>query len=130
MEFTQLFTAVRERLFNIDRSKIDDNFAVQVTLTGDGGGVFYVANRRGEYAVEPYDYRDRDGGITLDAKLFVDITTDKANSELALATGKIKIEGNPSALLGVLKAAKQSVKAEAKAEKQAEKQADKQAKKK
>ena len=110
MTFNEIFTVVKEGLSGVDSSKIDPNFAVQVNLTGEGEGSFYIANKDGQFQVEPYTYSDRNGAITLAGDLLMKIINGDAKAELELAKGKIKIEGNPIALLKVFKEAKAAIK--------------------
>ena len=64
MTFNELVTKVRGMSDKIDIS--GTNFlAVQVNITGENSGVFYVEVKNGKISVEPYDYHDRSCGITI-----------------------------------------------------------------
>ena len=116
MEFQTVFNKIKGGLTDIDTSKLDRDFAVQVNLTGEGEGAFYIANKNGEFQVEPYTYNDRNGAVTVDCALLAKILAGEASAEANLALGKIKIEGNPSALLKVFAASKEAREAKKKAE--------------
>jgi hypothetical protein len=105
MEFMEVFTAVKEALAGVDPARLTPNFAVQVNITGEGEGAFYIANKSA-FEVEPYDYRDRNGAVSLDGAVMLRILAGKLTAEQALAGGKINIQGDPSGLLSVFAAAK------------------------
>ncbi|MDR0530911.1 MAG: SCP2 sterol-binding domain-containing protein [Oscillospiraceae bacterium] len=105
MEFMSVFTAVKESLAGVDATKLDPDFAVQVNIIGSGAGAFYIANKGGAFQVEPYDYVDRDGAVTVDSGVLLQLAAGELTAEQALAEGKINFQGNPAALLSVFAAA-------------------------
>lgn len=68
--------------------------AVQVNLTGEKGGTFYIALRNGGIDVAPYEYNDRSCGITISPENFLKLMDDKLDAVLAFTTGKLKIDGS------------------------------------
>lgn len=68
--------------------------AVQFNLTGKVTGVFYIEILDGVPSVMPYEYIDHDaivsGSLTNIEKIF----SGKLIPQVAVAEGKIKIEGN------------------------------------
>ena len=106
MQFTDVFNEVKNGLMGIDSAKLDKDFAVQVNLTGECAGVFYIANKNGKFEVEPFEYNDRNGAITMDSEVFMNMLDGKTSAEMELIKGRLKIEGNPIALMKVFKEAK------------------------
>lgn len=94
MTFEQIVTEIRTRFQDVDLSSIDGKLAIQITLTGEGGGTFYVEVLDGKLSVEPYEYNDRDVAITLSVDTFFKIVSGKLDPVLAFTLGKLKAEGN------------------------------------
>ena len=69
MTFNDLLEKVRFLSQKIDASNV--NFlTVQVNITGDNGGVFYIEIKEGKINIEPYDYHDRSCGFTINMDHF------------------------------------------------------------
>lgn len=95
MTYHELVEKVRTALVvKADASKIQEHIAVQVNVTGEAEGAFYIEIENGEIKVEPYDYVDRDILITCDAADMLAIAQGKKKFETALAKGAIKFEGS------------------------------------
>lgn len=93
MTFNETLDRIREIGRTTDVS--DKNFmAVQVNLTGEDTGVFYVEIKDGKAAIEPYEYNDRQCAITMDIKDFNKLLDGKMNAVLAYTIGKLKIDGD------------------------------------
>ena len=93
MTFNEIVEKVRERAKVTDVSGIDF-LAVQINLTGDNGGVFYLEAKNGNVSVEPYDYHDRSCGITLDPDNFLKLMNGKLDPVAAYTMGKLKVDGD------------------------------------
>ena len=93
MTFEELLTKVRDLASKTDASG-RDFLAVQVNITGNEGGVFYVEVKDGRINVEPYEYNDRQCAITMDIKDFNKMLDGKMNAVLAYTMGKLKIDGD------------------------------------
>ena len=64
MTFEKKFDALKKKFDKADTKKFNEDFAIQVVMTDeDCGGIFYIANIDGNYAVEPYDYVDRTANV-------------------------------------------------------------------
>ena len=64
MTFEKKFEALKKKFDKADTKKFTEDFAIQVVMTDeDCGGIFYIANIDGNYAVEPYDYVDRTANV-------------------------------------------------------------------
>ncbi len=66
--------------------------AVQINLTGENGGTFYIALRNESIDVAPYDYQDRSCGITISPEDFLDLMNGKLDAVKAFTTGKLKVD--------------------------------------
>ncbi|MCH5208835.1 MAG: SCP2 sterol-binding domain-containing protein [Oscillospiraceae bacterium] len=93
MTFKEIMTKVQEKAKEIDASKT--NFlAVQINLTGENGGVFYVEIKDGKVSAEPYEYNDRSCAITMSPENFMKFLGGKLDPVLAFTTGKLKVDGD------------------------------------
>ena len=93
MTFDELVTKVRAKASEVDASN-RDFLAVQINITGNNPGVFYVEVKDGRINVEPYEYIDRNCAITINMTNFNKLIDGKLDSVLAFTTGKLKVEGD------------------------------------
>lgn len=106
MTFNELVTKVRGMSDKIDIS--GTNFlAVQVNITGENSGVFYVEVKNGKISVEPYDYHDRSCGITISMDNFNKLIDGKLDPVAAFTLGKLKVDGDLGKALEFSKLIKQ-----------------------
>ena len=68
--------------------------AVQFNLTGKVTGVFYIEILNGVLSVMPYEYIDRDASVSGTLTNLEKILNGKLIPQVAIAEGKIKVEGN------------------------------------
>lgn len=68
MTFQEMFDRAKTALTKASAADPTAFVAVQVNVTGDGSGIFYVKAADGVLAVEPYDYLDRDVMLTADSE--------------------------------------------------------------
>ena len=93
MTFDEMLTKIRGLAEKVDASG-RDFLAVQINLTGDNGGVFYVEVKDGRINIEPYEYNDRNCAITMDMSNFSKLIDGKLDPVLAFTTGKLKVDGD------------------------------------
>ena len=93
MTFDELLAKVRETAAKADVSGIGF-LAVQVNITGDNGGVFYVEVKDGKINVEPYPYNDRNCEITISSDNLVKLINGKLDPVAAFTLGKLKVNGD------------------------------------
>ena len=93
MTYEKIVDYVQKKFAKLDVSKIGD-VAVQIDVTGEGEGVFYVAVKDGKGAVEPYEYYDHDAKIIADGSDIIAIVDGKLDAVAAFNEGKIRVEGN------------------------------------
>lgn len=93
MNFDGLVKKVREAAEDVDVSGCDF-LAVQVNITGENEGVFYVEVKDGKISVEPYDYHDRNCAITISMDNFQKLLGGKLDPVVGYTLGKIKVDGD------------------------------------
>ncbi|MBR0484133.1 MAG: SCP2 sterol-binding domain-containing protein [Oscillospiraceae bacterium] len=95
MTYHELVEKVRTALVvKADASKIEEHIAVQVNVTGEAEGAFYIEIKDGVLCVEPYTYNDRDFLLTADAEEILAVAQGKKTLETAVTEGTIAHEGN------------------------------------
>ena len=80
-----------------DGKKLGDyknHLAVEVAITGEGEGVFYVEAKAGVLHAEPYNYNDRDVRFNISGDNFLKLVSGKLDPVWAFTTGKLKIDGS------------------------------------
>ncbi len=93
MNRDEVVTKVREVAEKADISKIDF-LAVQVNLTDQDPGVFYVEVKDNKISVEPYEYNDRNCAISIKTDDFVKLINGKLDPIIAHTLGKLKVDGD------------------------------------
>ena len=93
MKFDELLAKVRKMAEGKDVSGTDF-LAVQVNITGDNSGVFYVEVKDGKVSIEPYEYNDRNCDITMSMDNFNKLIDGKLDPVVAFTLGKLKVGGD------------------------------------
>ncbi len=93
MKFEELLSLVREKGKGVDVSGTGF-LAVQVNITGDNGGVFYVEVKDGKVNIEPYEYNDRQCAVTISSDDLVKLMAGKLDAVAAFTLGKLKVDGD------------------------------------
>ncbi len=93
MKFEELLEKVRKAAGKADVSD-KDFLAVQVNITGNEGGVFYVEVKDHKVTVEPYEYNDRNCAVTMSMENFNKLLDGKLDPVLAFTLGKLKVDGD------------------------------------
>ncbi len=94
MSYEEVFAKSKEIIMKSDVSGIGGHLAVQVDITGEGEGAFYIELKDGKLFVEPYEYYDRDCKFVISAKHFLKMAEGKLDPVLAFTAGKLKVEGS------------------------------------
>lgn len=94
MTYHELVKKVQTALAKADASKVEEHIAVQVNVTGEAEGAFYMEISGGVLYVAPYDYNDRDALLTGDGADVLAVAQGKVSLEAAIADGKLTQEGN------------------------------------
>lgn len=90
--FDAIWKMCQETAKTYDKPAPDYFLAVQINLTGENGGTFFIALREGRIDVAPYDYVDRSCGITLSPEDFLALMDGKLDPVKAFTTGRLKVD--------------------------------------
>ncbi|MEE1126217.1 MAG: SCP2 sterol-binding domain-containing protein [Acutalibacteraceae bacterium] len=94
MTFQEAFNEIKNIFIHSDVHEYKGHLAIQITMTGEGGGTFYVLFNDGELIVEPYDYKDHDTLFIADTQDFLKIARGEMNAMAAYTVGKLRIYGD------------------------------------
>jgi len=72
------------------------NAVVQLNLSGDGGGDWYMTIANGQVVIDEGQAASPDVSLDMNASDYVDITKGDGNPMTLFMTGKIKVQGNIS----------------------------------
>jgi putative sterol carrier protein len=84
---------VRKLAEKADVSNVDF-LAVQINLTDQDPGVFYVEVKDHKINVEPYEYNDRNCAISIKSDDFNKLINGKLDPVVAFTVGKLKVDGD------------------------------------
>ena len=94
MNFEKKFDSLKKEFYKYDTAAVPADMAIQVTMSDeDCGGTFYVATVDGEFAVEPYDYRDNTVAIRASAETLEKLINGKLSAEEAIEDGTVTAFG-------------------------------------
>lgn len=134
MTFQEMFQNAKKMLNRATAADVTDHVAVQVNVTGDGSGIFYIEAADGSLSVEPYDYVDNDAVLTADSAALLE-ALQKAKTDALALEGDLEKIAKFRSILSTIPApeaeasAKKPVTKKAVAEKPAEKAVEKPAEK-
>ena len=94
MKYEEIVEKVKKSYAKADASLVKEHLAVQVNVSGEGEGAFYIEIANGAINVEPYEYYDRDFIISCEAAVILDIAAGKKKLIPALESGEAFIAGN------------------------------------
>lgn len=94
MNFEELFKQIKEKFIQTDVSSVPGKLAIQINLTGEPSGTFYIEVKDARLSIEPYEYLDRDVAITMNARDFQKIVSGKLDPVAAFTLGKLKADGD------------------------------------
>ncbi|MGI6181943.1 MAG: SCP2 sterol-binding domain-containing protein [Agathobaculum sp.] len=94
MTVEQLIGKIYNKLSKADFAGAQGRIAVQFNLTGKVTGVFYIEILNGVLSVMPYEYIDHDAVVSGSMTNIEKVFSGKLIPQVAVAEGKIKIEGN------------------------------------
>ena len=93
MTFFEMFDAAKAGFAKADASDLNGHMAVQIEVTEDGTGIFYVEATDGVLNVQPYDYRDNTASITLPNSTLFALLRRETTLPDAVAAGLASVDG-------------------------------------
>ena len=130
MTYEEIVGYVQEKAAKADVSKCGQA-AVQIDITGEGEGAFYVAVKEGKLEVAPYEYFDHNAKVVADGNDFVAFLNGKKEASVLTVYGDqaaaeiVKLIADKAPVKKAAKAAEKKAEPAKKAEaKTAEKKAE------
>lgn len=93
MTFFEMFDAAKAGFAKADASDLKGHMAIQIAVTEDGTGTFYVEATDGVLNVQPYDYRDNTASVTLPHSTLFALLRRETTLPEAVAMGQAVVEG-------------------------------------
>lgn len=93
MTFQEMFDAAKAGFAKADASNLSSHMAVQIEVTEDGTGIFYVEATDGVLNVQPYDYRDNTASVTLPNSTLFALLQRETTLPEAVAAGLATVTG-------------------------------------
>lgn len=94
MTYEEIFETSKKLILANDVSGIGEHLAVEVDITGEGAGAFYIELKDGKLFVEPYEYYDRDCKLIISGEDFLSVCDGSLDAVKAFTNGKLKIDGD------------------------------------
>ncbi len=111
MTYEEIFNKTKEAISSADVSGVKGHLAVEVDITGEGAGAFYIEIKDGKAEAQPYEYYDRDCKLITTGENFLSIMDGSLDAVKAYGSGKLKVEGNIGKALEFSKIAESARKA-------------------
>ena len=86
MTYEEIVGYVKKKAAKAD-AKAAGQVAVQIDITGEGEGAFYVAAVDGKFDVQPYEYYDYNAKVVADGNDFVAFLDGKKGAEVLSVEG-------------------------------------------
>ena len=77
-----------------DARNIFEHIAIQINVSGEGGGIFYLEVADRAVTVEPYDYKDRDGEIFIEGSYIPQFLESGLSLDEARERNLVRYVGN------------------------------------
>ncbi len=98
MTYEEIFNKVKEAYENADASNVEGHIAIEFDVCGEGAGAFYAEIKEGKLDLQPYNYYDHDAAVIVDSEVLLEIVKGEKSAESAYLEGKMRIDGNLSAV--------------------------------
>ncbi len=96
--YEELVEGLRSIYEFADARSILSHIAIQVNITGEVNGICYMEVADRQISIEPYDYYDSDGVVTISHQVLEDIIDGKYTAYDAIKANKLEIKGDPNKL--------------------------------
>lgn len=103
MSIEQFLNEFRARYGSNDFSGVNGVLAVQVNVTGNPSGIFYIEIKDHRISAEPYDYYDRNAAVTASLSDFSKLLDGSLDPVWAYTTKKINVEGDLGRFVDLIK---------------------------
>lgn len=103
MTYEEIFEESKELILPNDASEFKEHIAVEVDITGEGEGAFYIELADGKINMEPYEYYDFDCKLIINGDDFISMCKGDLDPVKAFTCGKLKIKGDIDKALKVSK---------------------------
>ena len=94
MTYNEIFTKVKDYVASANPKGYKKQLAVEISIIGEGEGVFYIEAKDGRINVEPSAHPHRDVRFTASAENFLKLAKGKLKPVPAYLKGEIKVEGS------------------------------------
>ena len=94
MKYEEIVAKVKKAYAKADTALVDEHLAVQVDVTGEGEGAFYIEVADGKINVEPWEYLDHDFKIQCSADEIIAIAEGKKKLGTEVEAGNVYISRN------------------------------------
>ena len=94
MTYEEVVKKAKAAVKKIDTSTINEHFAIEIDVEGEGEGALYIELDNGKAVVEPYDYYDNDCRIRTSADTLIKLLSGKLDPATAMSEQSIFLTGN------------------------------------
>ncbi len=94
MTYEKIVSYVKKAIGKKNVSKINEHIAVQVDVTGEGEGAFYIEVKDGALNIDSYEYYDHDAKLIIAGNDLIDLVDGKMDAVKAYSEGVFAVEGN------------------------------------
>jgi len=94
MTYEEIVAKVKKAYAKADTALVDEHLAVQVDITGEGEGAFYIEVADGKITVEPFEYYDHDFKVLCTAEEIIAIAEGKKKLNEEVEAGNAYVSRN------------------------------------
>jgi hypothetical protein len=94
MTYEEIVAKVKKAYAKADTALVDEHLAVQVDITGEGEGAFYIEVADGKITVEPFEYYDHDFKVLCTAEEIIAIAEGKKKLSEEVEAGNAYVSRN------------------------------------
>lgn len=94
MTYEEIVNKVRKTFEEADARRIFEHIAFEIDITGEVTGKMYFEVAHRACVIEPYNYYNNDGVITVSAETIMKLANIEIHLEDAIENGLVKFEGN------------------------------------